>query len=176
MRVPVTARVGLALVVVCVASSTVMAYIGLHRVTKQSMRKAKPPFSLTVNEKDGVVRVAVDIPKDKADWLDSVFLTKEKGKKTVLSLSIAATVRDNGSAVVGLALPREVADGAELGINFKASPRADALSSSDIFTGKHSQKDAFLLVSGASEDLVPEKPSVSDVLAVLNRLREKNDN
>jgi len=142
MRVPITARVGLALVAVCVASSTVMAYIGLHRVTKQSMRKAKPPFSMTVDEKDGVVRVAVDIPKDKADWLDSVYLTKEKGKKTVLSLSIAATVRDNGSAVVGLALPREVADGAELGINFKASNYGGDFYTIELGTFLDAAKDA----------------------------------
>ena len=60
---------------------------------------------------------------------------------------------------------------ASKGINFKGSPKAQALFGRDIFTGKHSQKDAFLLVSNSSVDIVPNKLSVSDVVGIMNRLR-----
>ncbi len=85
------------------------------------MKTAKPPFSVSVNEKDGVVGVVVDIPKNSAGWLNSVHLSKKKDKKTVLSLPIAATVKDDESAVVRLTVPRDIADGAELSVFFNAS-------------------------------------------------------
>jgi len=122
MRVSVMIRVALALAVVGgLTTSTVIAYRGSHRVTQENMKTVKPPFSLSVNEKDGVVNVVVDIPESSAGWFASACLSKKKGKKTVLSLPIAATVKDDESAVVRLTVPRDIADGAELTAFFKAS-------------------------------------------------------
>ncbi len=58
------------------------------------------------------------------------------------------------------------------GLNFKASPKAERLVKKSLFTGKHTQKDAFLLVSNSSKDAVPSKLSVSDVVAIINKLRQ----
>ena len=62
------------------------------------------------------------------------------------------------------------------GFNFKARLRAGGLFEKSIFTGKHTQKDAFLLVNSPSEDVVPKKPSVSDVVSIMNRLKDRNGN
>ena len=121
MRLPVTARVGLALAVAGgLSASTVIAYMGCHQITKENMKTVKPPFSLSVSEKDSVVGVVVDIPENSAGWFGSACLSKKKGKKTVLSLPIAATIKEDESAVVRLTVPRDIADGAELSVFFKA--------------------------------------------------------
>ncbi len=62
------------------------------------------------------------------------------------------------------------------GLNFKASPKAKRLFGRGIFTGKHTQKDAFVLVSNSSEDIVPNKPTVSDVVGIITRLKESYGN
>jgi len=58
------------------------------------------------------------------------------------------------------------------GIDLKASLKAKQLSGKDIFTGKHSQKDAFLLIDKPLDNIIPNNLSVSDVLGVMNRLKE----
>jgi predicted AlkP superfamily phosphohydrolase/phosphomutase len=58
------------------------------------------------------------------------------------------------------------------GIDLKASLKANQLAGKDVFTGKHSQKDAFLLINKPVKDIIPESLSVSDVLGVMNRLKE----
>jgi len=59
------------------------------------------------------------------------------------------------------------------GFNFKATLKAEELSKESIFTGKHTQKDAFLLVNDTSEDAIPEKPCVSDVVGIMDKLKER---
>jgi predicted AlkP superfamily phosphohydrolase/phosphomutase len=57
------------------------------------------------------------------------------------------------------------------GFNLKASLRLDALHDRDIFTGKHTQDDAFLLVrSSIQENIVPMNPKVSDVKGIIDKL------
>lgn len=63
------------------------------------------------------------------------------------------------------------------GFNFRAGLKArNFIVNKSTFTGKHTQKDAFLLVSDSSEGVVPEKPSVSDVVGIMDRLKERQVN
>jgi len=61
---------------------------------------------------------------------------------------------------------------AERGVNLKASFSWDRGDGEDPFTGKHSQPDAFLLVRGARERAVPERPEVVDVVGIINDVLE----
>jgi predicted AlkP superfamily phosphohydrolase/phosphomutase len=60
------------------------------------------------------------------------------------------------------------------GFNFKASPKARRFFEKDVFTGKHSQKDAFILINNPSEHIIPKNCSVTDVVAVMNKLNDKH--
>jgi predicted AlkP superfamily phosphohydrolase/phosphomutase len=57
------------------------------------------------------------------------------------------------------------------GFNLKASIKAQEAFGKGIFTGKHSQEDAFLVVKGKENDhLVPQNPTVSDIVGIKNKL------
>jgi predicted AlkP superfamily phosphohydrolase/phosphomutase len=57
---------------------------------------------------------------------------------------------------------------AEKGFNLKANIRADKLAGKGIFTGKHTQDGAFLLVNNyAGSNSIPQKPSVCDIVGIL---------
>ncbi|MGD2207397.1 MAG: alkaline phosphatase family protein, partial [Anaerolineae bacterium] len=57
------------------------------------------------------------------------------------------------------------------GYNLRGNMKATQLFGTDIFVGKHSQADAFLLAWGEFEpDVVPEAPSVCDVVSIMKRL------
>ncbi len=57
------------------------------------------------------------------------------------------------------------------GYNLRGNMKATQLSGTDLFAGKHSQADAFLLVWGDFEpSIVPETPSVSDVVRIMDKL------
>lgn len=54
------------------------------------------------------------------------------------------------------------------GYNLRGNWKAEQSFGTDIFAGKHSQADAFLLVYGkGAERLVPEKPDVTDIVAII---------
>jgi len=54
------------------------------------------------------------------------------------------------------------------GFNLKAKPNAPVLAEKDIFTGKHTQDSAFLIVRGFADDsCVPETPSISRVVSII---------
>jgi predicted AlkP superfamily phosphohydrolase/phosphomutase len=57
------------------------------------------------------------------------------------------------------------------GFDFKSGLKATKLAGRGVFTGKHSQKDAFLLINKPSPDIIPESPSVSDIVGIMNKLR-----
>lgn len=58
------------------------------------------------------------------------------------------------------------------GFNLKAGIKSDKLFENSIFTGKHTQHDAFLLVNNCSErGIIPDKPSVTDVCDIIDKLR-----
>jgi predicted AlkP superfamily phosphohydrolase/phosphomutase len=58
---------------------------------------------------------------------------------------------------------------AEKGFNLKGSIKADKLADKAIFTGKHTQNDAFLIVSGLKDDsIIPDIPTVRDVVSILD--------
>jgi len=58
------------------------------------------------------------------------------------------------------------------GFNLKGNIKASKLTGKGIFTGKHSQKDAFLLINKPSEAIIPENPSVADIVGIIDSLRE----
>lgn len=59
---------------------------------------------------------------------------------------------------------------ANKGFNLRANPDAKELWSKDIFTGKHTQHDAFLLMNGAfGKEVVPDAPSVFDIVDIMDR-------
>ena len=54
------------------------------------------------------------------------------------------------------------------GFNLKAKPNAQVLAEKDIFTGKHTQDSAFLIVKGSADaERIPETPSISQVVPVI---------
>jgi predicted AlkP superfamily phosphohydrolase/phosphomutase len=57
------------------------------------------------------------------------------------------------------------------GFDLKSSLKATRLAGRGVFTGKHSQDDAFLLINKPSPDIIPDSLSVSDVVGIMNRLR-----
>jgi predicted AlkP superfamily phosphohydrolase/phosphomutase len=57
------------------------------------------------------------------------------------------------------------------GFDFKSGLKATKLAGRGVFTGKHSQRDAFLLINKPSPDIIPESPSVSDIVGIMNKLR-----
>jgi predicted AlkP superfamily phosphohydrolase/phosphomutase len=58
------------------------------------------------------------------------------------------------------------------GINFRGNPRAQKLIQESPFTGKHTQQDAFLLLSNTGECILPSNLCVSDVLDIVDKLSE----
>ena len=57
------------------------------------------------------------------------------------------------------------------GFDLKSGLKATKLATRGVFTGKHSQEDAFLLINKRSPDIIPDSLSVSDVVGIMNRLR-----
>ena len=55
------------------------------------------------------------------------------------------------------------------GFNLRANIKTDKLEGKSIFTGKHTQDNAFLLLVGIDEDTIPERPTVCDVRGVMER-------
>jgi len=56
------------------------------------------------------------------------------------------------------------------GFNLKASLKATQTFEDSVFTGKHTQHDAFLLIGNKSlENIIPEYPSVSDILTIIDK-------
>ncbi len=56
------------------------------------------------------------------------------------------------------------------GFNLKGSVKAEQLASRGVFTGKHTQDTAFLVVSGTfDETVLPEVPTVSDVRGIIEK-------
>jgi predicted AlkP superfamily phosphohydrolase/phosphomutase len=57
------------------------------------------------------------------------------------------------------------------GYNLRGNWKANRSFGKDIFTGKHSQADAFLLLWGeGTEGIVPEKPDVTNIVGILDRV------
>ncbi len=67
--------------------------------------------------------------------------------------------------------PDMVLVGAE-GFNLKANIKADKLSDKGIFSGKHTQDTAFLMIRGLSNtSIVPDIPLISDIRAIVEKNR-----
>lgn len=60
------------------------------------------------------------------------------------------------------------------GFNLRSKLSAQDLAEKSIFTGKHTQHDAFLLLKDSSDALaIPDDPSVFDVVEIMNRSEER---
>jgi predicted AlkP superfamily phosphohydrolase/phosphomutase len=60
---------------------------------------------------------------------------------------------------------------AEKGFNLRGNIKAGSFTEKTLFTGKHTQENAFLLLKGGFDpDRVPEEPDVTSVKAVLDSL------
>jgi predicted AlkP superfamily phosphohydrolase/phosphomutase len=60
------------------------------------------------------------------------------------------------------------------GFNLKADIKADELYEKSIFTGKHTQHDAFLLINKCFErNILPDNPTVSDVCGIIDKLKSQ---
>jgi len=60
------------------------------------------------------------------------------------------------------------------GFNLRAKVGARQPWGKDVFTGKHSQNDAFLLVrDDSAPEIVPEVPCVSDVVSIMDKFRNR---
>jgi len=58
------------------------------------------------------------------------------------------------------------------GFNLKANVKAERLTDKPIFTGKHTQDSAFLIVRGLSDEgIVPDMPAVSDVKGIVEKIK-----
>ncbi len=58
------------------------------------------------------------------------------------------------------------------GFNLKASLKANELYEKSLFTGKHTQHDAFLLVNKCfAKEILPDNPTVSDVCGIIDKLK-----
>ncbi len=67
--------------------------------------------------------------------------------------------------------PDLVLVGAE-GFNLKANVKTEHLADKGIFTGKHTQDSAFLIVRGLSDEgIVPDMPAVSDVKGIVEKIK-----
>lgn len=55
------------------------------------------------------------------------------------------------------------------GFNLKGNIKAEEVYTKGPFTGKHSQPDAFLLVRGKEKIELPERPSVTDVVSIIEQ-------
>jgi len=61
------------------------------------------------------------------------------------------------------------------GLNFRAGLKSERIFEKSTLTGKHTQKDAFLLIREPSENVVPKEVCVSDVVGIMNRLRRRQN-
>ncbi|MFH1624182.1 MAG: alkaline phosphatase family protein [Pseudomonadota bacterium] len=110
---------------------------------------------------------------------------KEKDKEAVIGdlLDIFNSLEVEGDRVInqvyrkediytGLLLDRapDVVLIPNSGFDLKARLQAETLTETPIFTGKHTQNDAFLLVKSSEDCFVPENPSVFDVFGILENL------
>ena len=60
----------------------------------------------------------------------------------------------------------------EKDFNLKASLKANELYEKPIFTGKHTQDDAFLLINKCfGKEILPDNPTVSDVCGIIDKLK-----
>ena len=61
------------------------------------------------------------------------------------------------------------------GFNLKTSLKAHELYEKPLFTGKHTQHDAFLLIcSSSGKNVIPDELSVSDVCGIIDKLKIQN--
>ena len=113
---------------------------------------------------------------------------KPENKKSILNKLEAGlkSLEINGKKVIErICRKEEIYEGPQLdrapdlvllsnkGFNLKSGLKATRLFEKDIFTGKHSQKDAFLLINKPATDIIQERPSVYDIVGIMNKLRNK---
>ncbi|MBW2973156.1 alkaline phosphatase family protein [Candidatus Woesearchaeota archaeon] len=117
-----------------------------------------PNGSIKPEEKDKVIAELIEL-----------FQNMEKdGKKIIKSIHkkdeiYQGPVAEQGPDLVLLS---------NKGFNLKGSIAKSIVFDKDVFTGKHTQDDAFLLVKTAKDIKIPEKPKVSDVVSIMNQIED----
>ena len=113
---------------------------------------------------------------------------KPENRETIIN-ELEAGLRSlevNGKKVIGrICRKEEIYEGPHLyrapdlvllsnkGFNLKGGLKTTKLWGKDVFSGKHSQKDAFLLINKPTPDIIQENLSVYDVVGIMNKLRNK---
>ncbi|MBA7633474.1 hypothetical protein ES703_41041 [subsurface metagenome] len=132
---------------------------------------ALDPGRIYISEKGKYPEGRVN-PEDRAILIDEL-------KSCFESLSV-----DGHKAVECIYLKEEIYEGPHFdnapdmvlmtrkGINFKAGLRATELYGKGVFTGKHTQPDAFFLTSYPSADILPDEICVSDIVSIMGKVRE----
>jgi predicted AlkP superfamily phosphohydrolase/phosphomutase len=145
---------------------------GLKAIADGTRAFALDPGRIYVNQKGRFPRGGVEPEARDAvvDELIDLFQSLEREGEPVIKHVFRAEELYRGPQLH--AAPDVVLLG-ESGFNLRGNWRADAPFGTGIFTGKHSQADAFLLVHGqGAEEAVPEEPSVMDVVGIMDVMRK----
>jgi predicted AlkP superfamily phosphohydrolase/phosphomutase len=142
----------------------------LRTITDGTLAFALDPGRIYLHTKGRYPRGGVEPQDEKALLrdLESLFNSLEiEGQKVIKNVFRAEELYEGPEAPHA---PHLVLLG-NSGYNLRGNMKATQLVGTDLFAGKHSQHDAFLLVWGASErGTVPEAPSVTDVVNILDTL------
>jgi predicted AlkP superfamily phosphohydrolase/phosphomutase len=113
--------------------------------------------------------VEPDEAEEVLSQLEEIFRALEvDGKKVVRDIYRKSQVYQGPYTGEG---PDLILVGAE-GFNLKATVKAKHLTDKPVFSGKHTQDDAFLIVRGLSdESIVPEVPVVWDIKAIVEKAK-----
>ena len=143
--------------------------ITLKNISNDTKAFALDPARIYLNMKGkypcGTVRP--DETEDILSQLECLFGSLEvEGKKVIRDIHRKADIY-SGPYIENA--PEMVLVGEE-SFNLKASIKAQALADNDIFTGKHTQDTAFLILRGiADSSIIPDVPEVSDIKSIVEK-------
>jgi predicted AlkP superfamily phosphohydrolase/phosphomutase len=144
---------------------------GLGKIRDDARAFALDPGRIYVNLKGKYPRGGVEPEEQKSvlDDLEAFFESVEVEGDKVIKRIYRREELYEGSQVHRA--PDLVLLG-DAGYNLRGDLKAVQPFGTDIFAGKHSQADAFLLVHGeGADDIVPEEPSVTDVVGIVDVMR-----
>jgi predicted AlkP superfamily phosphohydrolase/phosphomutase len=145
--------------------------IALDNIGYGTTAFALDPARIYLNRKERYPRGAVKQAKipETLDRLEELFdALRINGRRVVRDIYRRGELYTGPCAE---SAPDMVLVGAE-GFNLRASVKATKLHDKGIFTGKHTQDTAFLLIRGLSNRaIVPEIPAISDIRAIVEKDR-----
>ncbi|MBN1871516.1 MAG: alkaline phosphatase family protein [Candidatus Omnitrophica bacterium] len=130
---------------------------------------ALDPARIYINLKDKYPRGSVD-PKDKKSVIHDIIRRFEnllfEGTKVIRNIYKKEEVYRGRF----MDMAPDIVLVGNKGFNLKASLASGEIFSKGVFTGKHSQHNAFILINKKELINIPEYPSVSDVIGIINSL------